>query len=364
MGACVVATADWPTRGGNWARTGYNVGETGSPPLTRAWGITTAQTLRPVAIAGGTVFVTSNGNLGGNGPNVIQAFDLATGALDWSYDFGDAEAVGEPSVDGGVVYVGVNHGIMFGTTAEYAFDAATGRIVWRTAFSSQWETFWAPLVIGGTVYADGGEYGGLLAWNASSGTQVFFDSMLEQYDEWSPTWDGTSVLTFMAGHLRSHDPASGAVTRTTTVPWNWVGWSMRTVPIVDAGRTYVIAPPSLIAVETPTGAMLWSISHNFDGVPATADGHVYAVSAGALESRAGTSGAIEWTFVGDGALVSPAVLTPTHAYVSSDANTYALDRATGTMVWTAGLGGRLSIGEGHLAVAGATGTLTVYALTP
>jgi outer membrane protein assembly factor BamB len=354
------APADWPTRGGGAARTGLNATETGIPPLTLAWTVTEVDAVRATAIADGRVFVTTVGRFTPSNP--IFAYDVATGRELWRYDFGDSSAIGEPAVDGSTVYCAMNHGTT-GSSAMFAFDATTGRILWRTEYPSQWETFWSPLTTLGRVYADGGEYGGLYAWSETDGTQTFFSNALEQYDEWAPAYDGTSIVTFIAGNVRFHDPASGNVTRTTSVPWTWAGWSMNTTPVNDGTRVFVIAPPTLHAIDATSGSVLWSLSHGFDGIPSAAGGHVYAIASSALESRDAATNAIEWAFTGDGALQSPIVLTATHAYVASDANVYAIDRTTGAQVWTAATGGLLSIGNGHLVVAGSSGALTAYALS-
>jgi hypothetical protein len=131
----------------------------------------------------------------------------------------------------------------------YSFVAADGKILWSQPFGSQWEHYWAPLVVGGRVYFDGGGYGGLYGLDQASGTQLFFASEA-QWDEWSPLYLDNYAYVFTDGNLHMHDPASGTVVRSAMVAWIWNGYSMNTSPVSDGSSIYIISPPNLI---TPGG---------------------------------------------------------------------------------------------------------------
>ncbi len=53
------------------------------------------------------------------------------------------------------------------------------------------------------------------------------------------------LYTFIAGHLRAHDPSTGQILSTADVGWRWMGWSMNTVAVLGDGTAFVIAPPSI-----------------------------------------------------------------------------------------------------------------------
>jgi outer membrane protein assembly factor BamB len=98
--------------------------------------VVTSIGLRPAAIAEGRAYVTTEGHW--DTPNPIVAYDLETGVELWSYDFGhDVTSVGEPTYSEGRVYLGQNKGTET-TTNLWAFEAATGRLVFRVGFDSQW----------------------------------------------------------------------------------------------------------------------------------------------------------------------------------------------------------------------------------
>lgn len=358
-GVCGGVVSEWGTLGYDEGRSGYNPLETGKPPLSLAWsmGIGPAA-LNPAVIANGKVFVSDTTSWS---TTPLQALDLSTGMLAWSHDFGDVFSVGQPTASGGKLYIQhCNHGA---DTKLWRFDAATGNVEWGAPLSAQWERYWAPLVSGDTVYVDGGSYGGLYGIGKESGDQVFFSNALEQYDEWAPAMANGLVFTFVEGNLRAHSPQTGAVQWTTHVNWSWAGWSMNTSPVIGDGRAYVVAPPSLHAINLSTKAIVWSSNSAYKGMPATAEGVVYALNGGSLAARDAATGAAIWAFQGDGTLSFPPVIAAGYVYVSSQSNTYALDATTGAQVWTDSYGGWLSVASGKLIVARTNGTLAAYNLS-
>lgn len=81
-----------------------------------------------------------------------------------------------------------------------------------------------------------------------------------------------------------------------------------------------------------------------------------------MRAHDAATGAFVGSFVGDGALRYPPVLTQTHLYASSNSQVFAVDLATRASVWSASGGGWLSIANGSLYVAGSG--LRAYSLTP
>jgi large repetitive protein len=352
----VSASNRWETVGSDVRHSGYNAAETGVPPLTFAWNSAHGSAaLKPVAYEGGMVFVT--------GTTTLYAVNASTGITQWSKNFGSVFSVGQPSVFNGAVYVGqCNHSP---GTFLWSFNAATGAQRWTAPVGAQWENYWAPIVVGNSVYMNGGYYGGLYGFNTGSGAELFFNNQLEQYDEWSPAYDNNTLYSFVSGKLRFHNPATGAIQQTVSVTWNWAGWSMRTCPVVGAGRVYVIAPPVLYAINPSTLLVDWQTSgFNFTGMPAVAGTSVYAITGGTLHSRNAATGAFQWSFAGDTQLNKPPVVAAGHVFVSSDANVYAVRVSDGVQAWTTAVGGWLTVASGKLFIARINGVLTAYTLTP
>lgn len=352
-GTCGADVSAFGMLGGDPGHSGLNPGETGVPPLTRAWVAASAGGGSPPVIEGGRVFALNG--------RKVHALEAANGAEIWSYDFGSIFQVGWPAVKNGKVYVpSSNHS---SDTWLRQFDRGTGELGFKLPFGSQWETYWSPIVVGDKVYLNGGYYGGLYGFDATTATQLFFNSSMEQYDEWSPAFFGGKVYSFVAGNVRVHDPATGATQATLNVGWSWAGWSMQTVPVFGDTYGYVIAPPNLFAFDPTTMKQVWTVNSSFKSYPAVAAGTVYALGSNALQAIDATTGSRKWLFEGDGRLAYPPVIAAGYVYVSSDSNVYAVDPATHKAVWTAPIGGRLAIGSGMLFVSSSSGNLTAFRLT-
>lgn len=353
-GVCGAPTSDWQMLGGDAQHSGWNAQETGKPPLSQAFSTSLGiGALSPATVSQGRVFVTSG--------HSVRALSVSDGSPLWSHTI-SGFSVGHPAAVGDKVYVqSCDH-----TPGTYLWiiDAVTGTPSIAAPFSAQWENYWSPIIVNNTVYINGGYYGGLYAFSEQSGAQVFFNGALEQYDEWSPAYFNGSVYSFVEGSLRAHDPLTGTVQWTTSVTWDWAGWSMHTAPVFGSAYAYVIAPPALYAVDPATHAVAWTQSAAYAGVPATADGSVYALSGGNLIVRDAMTGALLWTFVGDANLKYPPVIAGGFVYVASGSNVYAVNIASHAQAWTAPKGGWLAIASGRLLVSRPDGILDGYLLSP
>lgn len=279
----------------------------------------------------------------------------------WTYDFQDVDSLGLPSVFNGAVYIANGKGI---SQVQYPYlwslDAQTGTVNWAAALSAQWEQYWAPLRVGNVVYTNAGTFGGLYGISSTDGSQTFFVS-LDQYDSWSPAYFSEHLYTFMAGSFRQHNPLTGAVLSTVKV--NWSGYSMNTAPVFGTELAYVIAPPSLIAIDPASQSVAWSASGSYAGTPAVWHNLVFGISAGNLIVRDATTGVLAWTFVGDTQLKYPPVFANGYLYVASDAHLYAVNLLTHQQVYQDTIGGWLSISNRRLIVAATNGTLTAYLMS-
>lgn len=350
-GSCAADASAFRMLGGDAGHSGFNPGELGTPPLSKAWEVVGAGGGSPPVIEGGRVLSI--------GAKRLYAIEASTGAEIWSYNFGTPFGVGWPAVSGGDVFVATSNN--YGDTWLRRFDRATGALGFKVPFGSQWERYWSPIVVDGSVYLNGGSYGGLYGFSAATGTQLFFGS-LEQYDEWSPAYFGGKVYTFVEGMIRAHDPVSGAILASKDVGWSWAGWSMWTAPAFGDSYGYVISPPDLYAFAPDTLNVVWTVNGSYVSYPAVAGGVVYALGSGILHAVDAATGASKWVFAGDDALSYPPVIAGGHVYVSSNSNVYAVNIATHAQVWTAPVGGRLAIGSGMLVVSSPSGSLVGFKL--
>src|SRR4029079_15673100 len=138
----------------------------------------------PVAAGDGRVFCTPVTYFGGS---PLYALDAARRAALVATTFGSVVSVDPPSYAYGNVYVQTCNNAR--DTFLHAFDGQTGERVFRTAHGAQWERYFAPTIHGGRVYVDGGTYGGMYAFDALTGGQLWFAG-LQQYDQWTPAIGG------------------------------------------------------------------------------------------------------------------------------------------------------------------------------
>ena len=365
QGICRGPISRWPTLGGDVHHSGFNINETGTPPLSLAWtaALATNGGLWPAVSDGTRVYVTENGDF--DSMTRMWALDPADGHTLWQYNFGAVFDLGQPTVDRGSVYVAqVNN---TPGTYMYSFVASTGKPLWSLPITAQWEHYWAPLVTpAGYLYFDGGTYGGFYGLRASDGTEIFFNGGFAQWDSWSPMFLGGQIYTYVAGYLMVNDLLTNAVLQTVLVqvPYKGTAYSMNAAPVSDGEKIYLVAPPSLVAYLPGKSTPEWTASGAYTGMPAVANGVVYTVSGGQLRANDAATGDILWTFAGDSKLSFPPAVAGRFVYVASTSNVYAFDAGTQQMVWNTTPGGWISIAGGQVYVAQANGTLAAYALSP
>ncbi|MBK9515873.1 MAG: PQQ-binding-like beta-propeller repeat protein [Anaeromyxobacter sp.] len=362
-GGCVPDLSTSRTVGGDPAHSGFNAGETGTPPLTLAWRARGLGGLAPPLIERGRVVVTTGQRL--------VALAATSGAELWSFPL---TSPSWPAVDGGRVFQAGADGV--GGHWLWQVDLGDGTAGFQVPYLSQGQGYLSPIVAGGVLYTGGGTFGGLYAFDAASGAELWHAS-LESLWYWSPAWSGGAVYTLLAptglgpSLLRAHDPATGAVTASREVPTG----SM--VPVFGSSFGYLaynltpfVDDASLQAFRPGTLEPVWTVTDRFFGPPAVAGDVVYALSSiasrteGRLRALDALTGGSRWSFDGDSLLRHPPVVAAGHLYVASNANVYALDLATHQVVWTAPVGGRFAVGAGLLLVSETrTGDLVAFRLT-
>jgi outer membrane protein assembly factor BamB len=175
-------------------------------------------------------------------------------------------------------------------------------------------------------------------------------------------FDG-SVYSFVAGNLWAHDPMTGRVERRFTVPGSYGGGSVQTQPAFEGNVAYVIASPTLFAVDLSDGHVVWKSTSTFIGDVAVSNCVVLARDSKGLHAFDAKLGTNLWSFASVGSLASDPIIAAGYAYIANSNNVYAVDIARGMNVWSAAVGGGLSLAEGMLFVAGESGKLTAFALT-
>lgn len=118
------------------------------------------------------------------------------------------------------------------------------------------------------------------------------------------------------------------------------GGGIESTPAVVDGTVYLSSNATLYAFRTDTGALRWTADIHGSGIPepspAVANGVVYAAGGGIVQALNAQTGAAIWSVQNGSNRSSPTVVGGVLYIGSSDRNVYALDAATGTVLWTAG----------------------------
>lgn len=246
------ATA-WTTHQGSARHTGY-VPVTADPVVFRELWVRSPLganvPLNPVTEGDGRVFVSSVAYFGGQ---KMAAVNAATGANAWTYDFGGIHGVHPPAYGNGRVYVTTSgHQDSF----LWAFSAASGTVAFRSKYGNQWSRYFAPVVLGETVYMAGGYYDGMYAFDAAGGEERWFAST-NQYDQWTPAVADGRVYAYTGSYqpaLAVHDAASGETLFSIADPgFRWGGWSMGISPVLGARNNVLATQGGAAALVRPAG---------------------------------------------------------------------------------------------------------------
>ncbi|MDB6102353.1 MAG: hypothetical protein JWO52_2352 [Gammaproteobacteria bacterium] len=353
---------DWETFQRNAAHTGF-VPVTLDPTVFATRWLWTAPNGSPKQIS---TLTTSGGRLYVNSGHVTYALNEFDSSIVWQHDFsgvlalpGIVAALNPPAVSGGRIFVTTS--IQQGTWL-YGFDAADGTLIFQTAFSSQAEHYLAPTVDNGVVFNDGGYFGGMYAFDANVGTQLFF-TMLQQFDEWTPAVDAGYAYAFIGGpsaytpaQLNVIDRHTGTlVASILDSSFQWNGHSMFCAPVLgQPGSVFAVNvgnPNSnaLLDFDTNAQSIRWRVAGGYTGNPAYAAPVLYAVNSSPyrLEARSESDGTLLWSWTphlqSETRFIGDALVTNNLVFVSTNSATYAISQSTHQPVWSIPIPGRLAL---------------------
>jgi outer membrane protein assembly factor BamB len=359
--------ANWPQFGHNAAHTGYNAAQPRVKGFAAAWEIdlfalfghtSVMRPLQQVAVANGLVVANVDSYFGNAGIVALKASD---GSELWRFPFSNKHSVNPPSIAYGTVYFQQgNHG---NDTYLFALNALTGRQVWRSPFQAQWERYFAPTVADGKVFINGGYYGGMYAFDAFDGDQLWFAN-LPQYDEWTPAYRDNVVYSWVEGVLKAWDPRWGTERWSTNVGWNWRGWSMGRIAALSTTTAYVItnsgAGADLVAIDLTTHAEKWRQIGAFTVSVAVTENEVYGLDGTRLRVFDADTGAELWSYDAGVTLINSPLVTAGNVYFAAADRTWVLDRTKPTLVWETSKGGWLTVANDQLFIAQPNGRLAAF----
>jgi len=351
---------DWETFQRNAAHTGF-VPVTLDPAVfaTRWLWTAPATQMSTVTIAAGRLYV--------NAGHVTYALNEFDHSVAWQHDFNVDLAgynfnttVNPPAVSAGRTYVTTSPG---SATWMYGFDATNGTQLFRKAFGSQAETYLAPTVDSGVVFEDGGAYGGIYAFDANAGTELFF-TQLHQFDAWTPAVDANYAYVYLGGldgiqpgELDVIDRHSGAqVAAIQDTSFVWRGQHIDAAPVLgQAGSVFAVnvGDPyanSLVNFDTNAQSVRWHVAGGYNGNPAYAASVVYAGNSIPLqlEARSESDGSLLWSWApqplkSETRFIGDVLATNNLVFVSTNTTTYAISQSTHQPVWSIPVPGRLAL---------------------
>lgn len=238
--------------------------------------------------------------------------------------------------------------------AVYCGDAVqrVAGALWRFDAGGPIES--SPAVAGNAVYFGSGD-GRLHAVDAATGREIWHVDTGGAVDG-SPAVDERAVyVTSRDRRLYAVDRATGRTRWTVAfgpdLPFSWGFESFVSSPALDGGSLFVGAGDGGVYRIAPAdGKVVWKFptGGRVRSTPAIDDGVVYAASFdGVLYAIDAASGGLRWKFATEGASIdsekwgfdrrsivsSPAVADGVVTFGSRDAHQYALDAATGRLLW-------------------------------
>ena len=364
--ACGPAFAQWTTYQADASHDGYVPVSLNPATLSLLWQRSLAtSSLNPVTAANGEVFVSTSGYFStGMG---LQVLDSATGQTKWSKDYGAIYSVNPPAYANGLVYIQNGKGTS-GSPYVYAYNANTGAQVFSVVYGAQWESYYAPTICDNTVYVNGGTYGGMYAFDASSGQQKWFLG-LSQYDQWTPAVDANYAYGYAGNTVTAINRTTGQVAfQISDASLAAVPYDMRqALALGTQNDAFAIANNKLVCVDLQNKNIKWQSARAFGswGQATVANGVVYAIDGGKLDAIDELSGDLLWTWTPpSGSLIGTMIATKTHVLASTSDTTYAVDLTSRASVWSYPMGGALALSNRALYIASSTGTLVAIAVLP
>lgn len=312
-----------------------------SLPTGSAWSVDVGGAPSYALIADGKVFVTSQLGSGTQPQSELLALDQSTGATVWG-----------PVAFTGPINAAYDNGAIFVSSGARvsAYAAQTGAIEWSVSAPAG-KSFTSVVAANGRVYAQSDSNSdATTAFKEDSGLELWQQSHLPGGVDPTVTADGvyisgvgfTADLDAATGEIIwENDPAYSNSHDTIAVAADGILYSPDTEEYgSDSGTEFNAGNGTVVggfdSYYVPT---IGAHTGYFLGGNQTTGGTLSAVDLG--------TGAVLWTFVGDGQLMSSPILINQDVFIeSASGNLYALDDSSGNVIWQQNVGATIPVGAG------------------
>ena len=268
---------------------------------------------------------------------VLAQLDVTSGEALWQHDFGEISQLSPPALYDGKIYIqtGSND-----DSATWAFDAASGAQLFRTAFTGQLVYLSAaPTVYDGAVVGHAGRFGGVGSWSADDGSLRWTADTGLDYS-YSPVVDEAYVYDAAGGALRLINRVGGSVEQTIDG-----GPDGMMSPLQDR-RGNIIARNAdrLVYFDLETRSVRWDFPGIANrGSPALADGIVYALQDQGLVGLDTETGVEVWRADLPQMPFESIIATVDHVITASEYQAWVIEKESRSIVWTHDRGGYLAL---------------------
>ena len=294
--------------------------DTVAPPLTQRWSRDLGSPVSYPLIALNKVFVTAG--------SALYALNVTNGTTVW----GPIEIGVYPNIayESGRILALNRDGLL------RAFDATNGNQAWSRQLQGQSFTS-PPTAALGTVYINSSS--NVYAVSVLDGT-VKWTAPLIGSEHSSPAVTATAIYYTNSGEAFALAPANGSVIWRTSS--SSIG-STGTTPVFYNSRVYIRNNNiGNVALDSGTGIPVLEIPTG--PAPAFHGSTGFFLNVGLfnvsnLEARDITTGALKWSFNGDGTLSSPPIVVNGVVYVgSTSGKLFAVDETSGASLWSGTVG--------------------------
>lgn len=307
--------------------------------------------ISPAVTSGNLVFVSRSNYVYSQ---TLQAFSINNGEEVWNINYG-YPYVNPPSTDDKRVYIETSDS---SDSNFYSHKATNGEILFKTPLGSQWQYYLAPTIYKSSVYT-GGDNGVMRSFDKDTG-KINWTVPLDRYDKWAPAVNDKISVAYIDGKLYVIERTSGKWLYAIIDPnYSWIGYSTDGAPVLVNNHTVVVAQSGYLTFfDLNKKEITHSDGPGFFGQPSTDGKQVFVSKNGDLTVIDANSMEKNWSWYKEGEEVTGQfIVTKNHIFLSTDKNTYVIDKKTHKEIWSYPGTGKLSLAKGHLFISSPYGYL-------